>query len=130
MIARDGDRFTPGYLPLFQVALRASWVRGEGELPRAQLIATTIDSDEARFVLLARGRDNQLHRRTLATRASPEGWPHASLRVEGDVALVTLGDDAPLRLALDATLDARPPRSTDNADNDDNADNADNDEDD
>lgn len=108
VVVRDGDRFTPGYLPMFQVALRTAWVRGEGALPRAQLIATQHWGGKAAFVLLARGRDNQLHRRTLHTPASPEGWPRSSLQVTGDVAVVTLGDEPPLRLALDPTLDARP----------------------
>lgn len=110
VMTRDGGRFTPGYLPMFQVALRTSWVRGEGALPRAQLITSHLHGDQAGFVLLARGRDNQLHRRTLSAPAAPEGWPRSSLRVEGDVAIVTLGDEAPLTLAVDATLDARPPR--------------------
>lgn len=110
VVVRDGDRFTPGYLPMFQVALRTAWVRGEGALPRAQLIATQHWGDRAAFVLLARGRDNQLHRRTLRTPASADGWPRSSLQVTGDVAIVTLGDEPPLHLALDPTLDARPPR--------------------
>ena len=110
VIVRDGNRFSPGYLPMFQVALRTSWVRGEGALPRAQLIATRTLDQEAQFVLLARSRDNQLHRRTLHTAKAADGWPRSSLRIEGDVGIVTLGDDPPVALALDATLDARPAR--------------------
>lgn len=112
VVARDGDRFSPGYLPMFQVALRASWASGELPLPRALLVASQIEGDQAHFVLLARGHDNQLRRRTLTTAAASDGWPRSSLRVEGDRALVTLGDDPPLDLLLDATLDARPPRAT------------------
>ncbi len=111
VVVRDGNRFSPGYLPMFQVALRTSWVRGEGALPRAQLIATRIVDQQAQFVLLARSRDNQLHRRTLHTRRTSDGWPRSSLRIEGDLAIVTLGDDAPMELPLDETLDARPPRT-------------------
>jgi len=108
VIARDGDRLTPGYLPMAQVALRTAWVHGEGPLPRAQLIPTGLAAGQAQWVLLARGLDNQLHRRTVQAPGSGEAWPHASLRVEGEFATILLGDEAPLQLPLDASLDARP----------------------
>lgn len=119
VVARDGDRFTPGYLPMIQVAPTAHWVRGEGALPRAQLVRTAIAGDQAQWLLLARARDNLLHRRTLEAPAAADGWPRSSLQVEGDLAIVTLGDQPPRSLALDATLDARPPRTTAEPDEDD-----------
>ncbi len=109
VVARDGDRFTPGYLPMLQVAASEGWVRGEGVLPRAQLVPIGLAEGRAQWVLLARGRDNALHRRTLHAPARPGGWPATELIVEGDLAIVRLGDEPPLLLALDATLDARPP---------------------
>ncbi|MCA9655341.1 MAG: hypothetical protein H6712_07520 [Myxococcales bacterium] len=108
VVARDGDRFTPGYLPMFQVARRSTWVRGEGPLPRAQLVATGIADGQAQWVLLARAEDNQLHRHTLRAPATADGWPPSTLRVEGHEAIVTLGEQPPQRLPLDASLDARP----------------------
>ncbi|MCX4244571.1 hypothetical protein [Paraliomyxa miuraensis] len=110
VVARNGDRFTPGYLPMMQVAPTDAWVRGEGDLPRAQLVAIGLAAGQAQWLLLARGRDDQLHRRTLAAPARDGGWPRSHLRVEGDLALVELGLEPTLSLALDATLDARPPR--------------------
>lgn len=108
VVARDGDRFTPGYLPMLQVTASDAWVRGEGVLPRAQLQPVGLALGAAQWVLYGRGRDNVLHRRTLHAPATSRGWPMSHVSVEGDVAIVSLGDEPPLRLALDATLDARP----------------------
>ncbi len=109
VISRDGDRFSPGYLPNAQVALQTEWTRGDGALPRAQLVAVGVADGRAHWMLLARTRDNVLRRRTLMAPATDEGWPRASVRIEGDVAIVSLGDDPALPLALDARLDARKP---------------------
>ncbi len=112
VVARDGDRFSPGYVPNTQVAVQAQWVRGQGQLPRAQLVELGVSAGQAQWMLLARSRDNQLHRRTLHAPTADDGWPRASLHIEGDLATVTLGDAPPVVLALDATLDARPSKPT------------------
>lgn len=109
VVARDGDRFTPGYLPMMQVARADAWVPSATALPRAQLVPLGLAHGRAQWVLLARGRDERLHRRTLHTSATAEGWPASGLVVEGELAIVALGDDPPLHLRLDGTLDARPP---------------------
>ncbi|MEX1365397.1 MAG: hypothetical protein AB1Z98_19885 [Nannocystaceae bacterium] len=107
VVARDGDRFTPGYLPMLQVARHTAWVPSTGALPRAQLIATGMDDGRAQWLLLARGIDNQLHRRTLTAAAPSPGWPDAELRVDANTAVVSLGDEEPLVLPLGPSLDAR-----------------------
>lgn len=108
VVARDGDRFLPGYLPAFQVALEADWRRGQGALPRAQLIPSGTHGDLARFLLVARARDGSLHRLTLDAPLADGGFPEATLTVDGDAATVTFAGAAARRIALDATMDARP----------------------
>ncbi len=108
VIARDGDRFTPGYLPMIQVARTDAWVPSATSLPRAQLVPMGLADGRAQWVLLARGHDEVLRRRTVDAPATADGWPSAGLVVEGNVAIVALGDEPPLPLPIDATLDARP----------------------
>jgi hypothetical protein len=122
VVARDGDRFSPGYVPMLHVAQSDAWVPSAGSLPRAQLVPVGLAHGRAQWVLLARGRDNLLHRQTLDAPATPQGWPASTLMVEGDVAIVGLGDEPPLHLPLDATLDARPPEGSDDDDDDDDDD--------
>lgn len=116
VVARDGDRFTPGYVPMFQVARSDAWVPSASALPRAQLVPMGLVGGRAQWLLLARGRDGQLHRTTLDAPTLDEGWPASGVVVTGDHALVTLGDAAPLDLRLDASLDARPPEPDDDPD--------------
>lgn len=108
VVARDGERFQAGYLPAFQVALVEDWQRGQGALPRAQLIASGTRGDAAQFVLLARARDSSLHRVTIEAPLAGDAFPEAILRVDGDWAEVQFAGAAPRRIALDATMDARP----------------------
>lgn len=115
VIARDGDRFTTGYLPMAQVAIRDAWVEGSQPLPRAQLIRTGLVAGRAQWLLLARGVDNQLHRKTIEAAANETGWPTTTLSIEGEDAILSLGAAAPVRVRLDASLDARPPRGAEPA---------------
>jgi hypothetical protein len=108
VVARDGERFQAGYLPAFQVALADRWQRGQGNLPRAQLIASGTRGDAAVFVLVARARDNAVHRLTLETPLAGDAFPEATLRVDGDWAVVGFAGAPERRIALDATMDARP----------------------
>lgn len=108
VVARDGERFLAGYLPAFQVALADDWRRGQGALPRAQLIASGTRGDAAQFVLLARARDNSLHRLSLAVPLDGDAFPEATVSVDGDWATVTFAGADARRIALDATMDARP----------------------
>ncbi|MCY1062298.1 hypothetical protein [Nannocystis sp. SCPEA4] len=108
VVARDGERFQAGYLPAFQVSITEDWRRGQGALPRAQLIASGTRGDTAQFVLLARARDNALHRVTLEAPLVGDAFPEATLSVDGDWAEVRFAGAAPRRIALDATMDARP----------------------
>lgn len=108
VVARDGERFQAGYLPAFQVALADRWQRGQGNLPRAQLIASGTRGDAAVFVLVARARDNAVHRLTLETPLAGDAYPEATLRVDGDWAIVGFAGAPERRIALDATMDARP----------------------
>lgn len=108
VVVRDGERFQAGYLPAFQVALVDDWRRGQGALPRAQLIASGTRGDTAQFVLLARARDNTVHRLTLEAPLTGDAFPEATLAVDGDWAEVRFAGAAPRRIALDATMDARP----------------------
>jgi hypothetical protein len=107
VVARDGERFQAGYLPAFQVAIVEDWQRGQGALPRAQLIASGTRGGAAQFVLLARARDNSLHRVTLEAPLDGDAFPEATLRVDGDWAEVRFAGAAPRRIALDASMDAR-----------------------
>jgi hypothetical protein len=109
VVARHRDRFTPGYLPMVQVARSDAWIPSAEALPRAQLVPIGLAHGRAQWLLLARARDGVLHRRTLHAPATADGWPQSDLVIEGDLALVSLGDEPTLHLHLDATLDARPP---------------------
>lgn len=113
VVARHGDRFTPGYLPMIQVARSDAWIPSPDALPRAQLVPMGLAHGHAQWMLLARARDGVLHRRTLQAPATADGWPTSGLVLEGELAIVTLGDEPPLHLRLDATLDARPPEPDD-----------------
>lgn len=106
VVSRNGDRFTPGYLPAHLVAPREAWTRGQGTLPRGQLMPIARDANGAWFMLLARGRDNTLHRASLHC-ATPSGFGQWSLTIDGDWGTVICDGEAPRKLALDATLDAR-----------------------
>lgn len=108
VVARDGERFQAGYLPAFQVALSDDWRRGQGPLPRAQLVASGVRGGTAQFVLHARARDNSLHRLTLDAPLVGDAFPEASLSVDGDWATIAFAGAPARRIALDATLDARP----------------------
>jgi hypothetical protein len=107
VVARDGDRFIPGYVPAFQVAIRRDWMRGEGELPRAILIRSGLDGQRARWQLVARARDETVHRTTFTTASNGDAFPDASLSVEGDWGIVVAGAAQPQRVALDASLTPR-----------------------
>lgn len=109
VVARDGDRFTPGYVPMAQVARTDAWLPSPTALPRAQLVPMGLADGRAQWVLLARGRDGVLHRTTLDAPATADGWPEAGLVVAGELAIASLGDEPPQELRLDASLDARPP---------------------
>lgn len=116
VVARDGDRFTPGYVPMFQVAVTDAWVPSASALPRAQLVPMGLADGRAQWLLLARGRDGVLHRATLDAPTFDDGWPGSGVVVTGDHAIVTLGDAPPLDLRLDASLDARPPEPDEDPD--------------
>lgn len=116
VVARDGDRFTPGYVPMFQVAQSDAWVPSASALPRAQLVPVGLANGRAQWVLLARGRDGLLHRATLSAPALDDGWPESGVVVTGEHAIVTLGDAPPLDLRLDPSLDARPPEPDEDPD--------------
>lgn len=108
VVAREGERFLAGYLPAFQVALLDGWRRGQGALPRAQLIASGVRGATAQYLLVARARDNVLHRVTVEAPLAGEAFPEATLRVDGDWAIVEFAGAPARRIALDATMDARP----------------------
>lgn len=116
VVARDGDRFTPGYVPMFQVAQSNAWVPSAGALPRAQLVPVGLANGRAQWLLLARDRDGLLHRATLSAPTLEDGWPESGVVVTGDHAIVTLGDQPPLDLRIDPSLDARPPEPDEDPD--------------
>jgi hypothetical protein len=107
VVARDSDDFRGGYLPAFQVARVDGWVRGAGQNPRVQVLAAGTAGASAQFVLVARTRDGQLHRRTLVTPLVGDAYPAARVRVDGYWATVEFTGAPPQRHALDASLDAR-----------------------
>jgi hypothetical protein len=118
VVARDEDRFVPGYLPAFQVAPREQWVHAEAVdvhapaglvgLPRAILLRSGVDGSQARFVLHARDRNDTVHRTTVTAAMHGDAFPNASISVAADLATVILGDAPAQTFALDPTLDARP----------------------
>ena len=108
VLARHGDEFHAGYLPAAQVALVDGWRRGAGAAPRAQLLASGTVGARAQFLLVARTRDGNLHRRTLDAALVGDAYPAARLRVEGEWATIEFTGARSLRVALDASLDARP----------------------
>lgn len=107
VVARDGDRFTAGYLPAYLVAQRDAWVRGDAALPRAQLIRIGSDATQAHLLLIARDRHGALHRRPLAMPLVEGGFPAAEVVVEGEWSEVRVADGAPIRIELNATMDVR-----------------------
>jgi hypothetical protein len=72
----------------------------------------------AQWLLLARSRDGVLHRATLHALTPEDGWPESGVVVTGDHAIVSLGDEPPLDLRLDASLDARPPETNEEPEED------------
>ena len=112
VVARTADRFIPGYLPAYVVAVRRDWARGAGPLPRATLIRSGVEGTRARYVLLARLRDNTLHRTTLRAAMDGNVFPDADVSIDGDHANVVLGGAADERIPLDARLDRRPKDAT------------------
>jgi len=108
VVAREGDEFRAGYLPAHQLAPIDGWRRGSGAAPRAQLLASGTVGARAQFLLVARTRDGGLHRHTLEAPLVDDAYPAARLRVEGEWAIVEFTGAPPRRIALDATLDARP----------------------
>lgn len=107
VLVRNGHVFFTGYLPAFQVALDSAWQRGQGSLPRAQLIFSGVDETNAQFVLLAQARDRSFHRRTIPLPFNDSQLPLPSLRIDGDLARITYEGKTIETLALDATMDLR-----------------------
>lgn len=107
VVARDGDHFTPGYLPAFQVATLEAWVRTPGNLPRAQLIASAIEGDKAFLHLLVRLKDNTLHGQTLELGAVDGGFPHVEFGINAEVALLKIDGELPLEVELSPDMDRR-----------------------
>ena len=107
VVARDGDSFRGGYLPAFQVARVDGWIRGAGQNPRAQLLIAGSVGASAQFLLVARTRDGNLHRRTLITPMIGDAYPAARLRVDGDWATIDFAGAPAQRVALDPGMDAR-----------------------
>jgi hypothetical protein len=107
VIARDGDSFRGGYVPAFQVARVDGWIRGAGQNPRAQLLIAGTRGSHAQFVLVARTRDGNLHRRTILAPMTGDSYPAARLRVDGEWATIDFTGSAQQRVALDPGMDAR-----------------------
>ena len=107
VVARDGDSFRSGYLPAFQVARVDGWIRGAGQNPRAQLLAAGTVGARAQFVLIARARDGNLHRRTVLAPMTGDAYPAARLRVDGEWATIDFTGSPAQRIALDPGMDAR-----------------------
>ena len=107
VVARDGDSFRSGYLPAFQVARVDGWIRGAGQNPRAQLLAAGTVGARAQFVLIARARDGNLHRRTVLAPMTGDAYPAARLRVDGEWATIDFTGSPAQRFALDPGMDAR-----------------------
>ena len=107
VVARDGDSFRGGYLPAFQVARVDGWIRGAGQNPRAQLLIAGTKGSHAQFVLIARTRDGNLHRRTVLAPMTGDTYPAARLRVDGEWATIDFTGSAQQRIALDPGMDAR-----------------------
>lgn len=107
VVARDGDRFTPGYLPAYLVAPHEGWVRGAGLLPRAQVLRSGVVDGIAQLLVLARDRHGALHRKRLTGPMREQSFPATRVRVRGDVATIEIEGEPAQALALDATLDLR-----------------------
>lgn len=122
VLARSGDRFLPGYLPSFQIAETEAWVRAEGGLPRAQLRAASIEGELARYTLVVRLLDNQLHQTVVERPTVDGGFEDFELSFvapderaeDGERATWTLvlqprQGTTPVHLPLSADIDLRPP---------------------
>ena len=107
VIGRDNDRFTPGYLPAYQVAPLDAWVRAPGDLPRGQLIPAVIEGDRASFLLLVRLPDNVLHTQMLDLPTHEGGFPYPRLEVTTHEAVLRLEGAPPLRVELSPDMDRR-----------------------
>jgi hypothetical protein len=108
VVARNGDRFTPGYLPAFQVAALDAWVRAPGNLPRGQLIPAAIDGEIALLLLLVRLSDNTLHAQMLELETHHAAFPEVTLAIEPGEATLTFAKRPPLRVDLSPDMDRRP----------------------
>ncbi|MBL4686164.1 MAG: hypothetical protein JKY37_16340, partial [Nannocystaceae bacterium] len=107
VVARNGDRFVAGYLPAYLVTRQDSWVRGAAALPRAQLIRSGTRNKSAQLLLIARDRHGTLHRKRIAVPLRAGQFPTTTPRVEGDWALIGVGETEPLKIALDDSMDVR-----------------------
>ena len=108
VVVRDGDDFVAGYLPAFQVSLRSAWIPDTSTLPRATLIRSGLQGDEAVWELLVRTEPGVLHRTTVRAPSSGARFPAATLRLDGGAAIVAVSGAAEQRFPLDASLDVRP----------------------
>jgi hypothetical protein len=108
VVARDGNRFRGGYLPAFWVAHRSKWLPAPTGVPRAQLLASGVVDGRAQWLLVARIDDGTLHRTTIEAPLAGNRFPGASLRVSGDLAVVTVDGQPERRLELGAAMDRRP----------------------
>jgi len=105
IVAREGDRFFAGYLPAFMVSTDEAWVRAPQGLPRAQLQPSAISGARATYVLIARGLDGRLRRRSITAPTTDRGYGAFSVRIDGPQAVVDVEGVPTLHLSVDADLD-------------------------
>jgi hypothetical protein len=97
VVARDGDTFSPGYLPLAQVAEIDAWLRLAGaELPRVQVRPIALRGERGVVQVIARTVDNTLRQTTVEVGlvAVGDGDAGATVRFPRIEARIERGADA------------------------------------
>ena len=112
VVARRGDRFVAGYLPAYLIAPQGAWVPGSGSLPRALLVRSGTEGDDASLLLVARDRRGELHRKRVSIPmtngdAGVRRFPATTLTVEGERAHVDAPGVERITVPLDASIDLR-----------------------
>jgi hypothetical protein len=117
VVARNEDRFIPGYVPAFQVAVQGDWVGEDVTAPRLVLLRSGVDGSHAQFLLLARVGKETLHRSTVTAAMNGDAFPDASLGFEDGWATVIARGEPARRIPLTAeAADPTRPRGADAAD--------------
>lgn len=91
VVSRVGSRFTAGYLPAHQLALRAAWIPDPETLPRVTVSASVLEPRHAKSWVLYRDADGRMYRHVVELPRSPDGFLPAFPQLDGDRVTIRAG---------------------------------------